>query len=334
MMVSNYRVHYQENSKLIDHIDFCGANKQQTFKVEEMTEEQKVAVGVNWHLLLYAKNEEGYYNIIKIHNDAQLHGVYEHPRTTNEFISKHGKGVVCVIPSVNGEVINDIENDREKFAIVKYRGYKNIFEEVYLELTIAEDDYYIEENNKVMIYMLGLNENGGLTDILPNVLCENLINYLSEYKMINDFIEMKSGRIINIQFEIDIFVDKNYNTSDVITNVSKKVQEYMDINNREMGDDVFVGDIEKEISKIDGVENLIELRVYNVYNNEYSTTRTTQQIVSYSECVNSEEVDMGNSENRDRIDLKASDKMLFCENDTMLEIKYPSKDIICQVKQR
>lgn len=150
MMVSNYRVHYQENSKLIDHIDFCGANKQQSFKLEEMTEEQKVAVGVNWHLLLYAKNEEGYYNIIKIHNDAQLHGVYEHPRTTNEFISKHGKGVVCVIPSVNGEVINDIENDREKFAIVKYRGYKNIFEEVYLELTIAEDDYYIEENNKVI----------------------------------------------------------------------------------------------------------------------------------------------------------------------------------------
>lgn len=150
MMVSNYRVYYQENSKLIDHIDFCGANKQQSFKVEEMTEEQKVAVGVNWHLLLYAKNEEGYYNIIKIHNDAQLHGIYEHPRTTNEFISKHGKGVVCVIPSVNGEVINDIENNREKFAIVKYRGYKNIFEEVYLELTIAEDDYYIEENNKVI----------------------------------------------------------------------------------------------------------------------------------------------------------------------------------------
>ena len=150
MMVSNYRVFYQENSKLIDHIDFCGANKQQSFKIEDMTEEQKVAVGVNWHLLLYAKNEEGYYNIIKIHNDAQLHGIYEHPRTTNEFISKHGKGVVCVIPSVNGEVINDIENDREKFAIVKYRGYKNIFEEVYLELTIAEDDYYIEENNKVI----------------------------------------------------------------------------------------------------------------------------------------------------------------------------------------
>ena len=31
-----------------------------------MTTSEKVAIGVNWHLLLYAKNEEGYYNIIKL----------------------------------------------------------------------------------------------------------------------------------------------------------------------------------------------------------------------------------------------------------------------------
>jgi hypothetical protein len=183
--------------------------------------------------------------------------------------------------------------------------------------------------------MLGLNENGALTDVLPDVLCENIMNYLSEYRMINDFVEMKSGRIINVQFELDLFVDKNYNTSDVVTNVINKVKEYMDINNREMGDDVFVGDIEKEISKIDGVQNLIELRVYNVYNGDYSTTRTMQQIKSFSECCNNgEEADSSEMLNRDCIDLKASDKMLFCENDTMLEVKYPERDIICRVKTR
>lgn len=150
MMVSNYRVNYEQDKKTISSVDFLGAKQSKTMSLQQMTAAEKVAIGVNWHLLLYAKNEEGYFNIIKIHNDAQLHGIYEHPRTTNKFLSEHGKGVVCVIPSVNGEVINDIENDREKFAIVKYRGYKNIFEEVYLELTIAEDDYYIEENNKVI----------------------------------------------------------------------------------------------------------------------------------------------------------------------------------------
>lgn len=192
-----------------------------------------------------------------------------------------------------------------------------------------------EENNKIMVYMLGLNPEGALTDVLPNVLCENIVNYLSEYRMINDFIEIKSGRIINLQFEIDLFVDKNYNTSDVITNVINRVKDYMDINKHEMGDDIFVGDIEKEISKIDGVQNLIELRVYNIYDGEYSSTRTMQQIKQYKDCCdNGEEADSGQELNRDCIDLKASDKLLFCENDTMLEIKYPDKDIICRVKTR
>lgn len=150
MMVSNYRVNYKQDGKTIDNVQFLGANKTKTIQISQMSSIQKVAIGVNWHLLLYVKNEIGYYNVIKIHNDAQLHGVYEHPRATNKFLSEHGKGVICVVPSVNGQIINDIENDRQHFAIVKYRGYKKIFEEVYLELTIAEDDYYIEENNKVI----------------------------------------------------------------------------------------------------------------------------------------------------------------------------------------
>lgn len=194
----------------------------------------------------------------------------------------------------------------------------------------------IEENNKIMIYLLGLDENGKLTNILPDVLSENIQNYLSEYRMINDFIEIKSGRIINLQFEIDLYIDKNYNTSDVVTNVISKVKEYMDIHKLQMGDDIFVGDIEKEISKIDGVLNLIELRVYNIFDNGYSNFRTTQQIMTPEECtLNDEDLnDIGNTISRERINLKKSDKTLYTENDTMFEIRYPEKDIICRVKTR
>lgn len=194
----------------------------------------------------------------------------------------------------------------------------------------------IEENNKIMLYLLGLDENGKLSDILPQVLVENIQNYLSEYKMINDYIEIKSGRIINLQFEIDIYVDKNYNTSDVVSNVINKVKEYMDIHKLQMGDDIFVGDIEKEISKIDGVLNLIELRVFNIFDNEYSKYKTTQQIMTPEECaLNTEELaDIGNTINRERINLKMSDKMLYTENDTMFEVRYPERDIICRVKTR
>lgn len=192
-----------------------------------------------------------------------------------------------------------------------------------------------EENNKIMIYTLGLNENGNLTEILPEILRENMINYLSEYRMINDLIEIKSGRIINLQFEVDMFVDKNYNTSDVVSNVIEVIKNYMNINKLQMGDDIFVGDIEKEISKTDGVQNLIELRVYNIFGSGYSPTRTLQQIKTLQECYNDEEVNIeGITEDRYCINLIASDKMLYTENDTMFEIKYPEKDIICRVKTR
>ena len=193
-----------------------------------------------------------------------------------------------------------------------------------------------EENNKIMIYTLGMTSEGKLTDILPNVLIENIINYLSEYKMINDFVEIKSGRIINLQFEVDLFVDKNYNTSEVLTNVIDIIKKYMDIHKLQMGDDIFVGDIEKEISKLDGVLNLIELRVFNIFGNGYSSTKTLQQVKTFAECYadNPEYGDNGMEENRNCINLSASDKMLYTENDTMFEIKYPEKDIICRVKTR
>jgi hypothetical protein len=153
--------------------------------------------------------------------------------------------------------------------------------------------------------------------------------------MINDYIEIKSGRIVNLQFEIDLFIDKSYNTSDVLTSVIDKVKSYMDISKLQMGDDIFVGDIEKEISKVDGVLNLIELRVYNIFGTTYSSSKITQLTKTIEECYNnSEVVDYGNTENREMVDLKASDKMLYTENDTMFEIKYPEKDIICRVKTR
>jgi hypothetical protein len=192
-----------------------------------------------------------------------------------------------------------------------------------------------EENNKIMIYVLGLDENGKLTKVLPEILCNNMVNYLSEYKMINDYVEIKPGRIINLQFEVDMFVDKNYNTSDVVTNVINCVKNYMSINKLHMGDDIFVGDIEKEVSKIDGVLNLIEMRVYNIYDTNYSKEMTRQQIKTTENCVMNEEIDtVGMEENRSCIDLRASDKMLYTDNDTMFEIKYPEQDIICKVKTR
>lgn len=186
-----------------------------------------------------------------------------------------------------------------------------------------------EENNKIMIYLLGIDHNGKLTTSIPAAFITNLQAYLSEYRMINDFIEMKSGRIINISFEIDCYISKSYNSADVITNIINKVKEYMATDKRQMGDDIFLGDLEKEISMLDGVKNMIDLRVYNEYGFKYSSTQTTQQTVD-AECYGTN--DGTKAMYRTEIDLDASDHILYSENDTMIEVKYPDQDIKVRVK--
>ena len=193
----------------------------------------------------------------------------------------------------------------------------------------------IEENNKVVIYTLGLDSEGHLDSKLSEYVANNIKEYLSMYKMINDFVEIRSGKVINVSFEIDIFVDKAYEKSEVVKRVIELVTEYMDVRNHLMGEEYFLGDLEKEISKLDGVKNLIELRVYNKVGmeNGYSDDETTQELIDPNDCCYDEYSESDTNFDR-RIDLKASDKILFTEANSLIEVKYPNRDIRVNVRQR
>jgi len=181
----------------------------------------------------------------------------------------------------------------------------------------------IEINNKIMIYLIGIDQDGKLSDLIPEQMAINIENYLSLYRSINDFVEIKAGRVVNVSFEVDLYIDKNYNASDVMKKVITTIKDYMDINKHELGEDIYIGDIEKEISKVDGVINLIDLRVYNEYGSAYSSTRTSQPTS-----------DVIIQENRSQIDLDESDYILSSDADEMFEIKYPESDIRIKAKQR
>ena len=193
----------------------------------------------------------------------------------------------------------------------------------------------IEENNKIVIYTLGLDYEGHLTNFLSETVANNIKNYLSQYRMINDFVEIKSGKIINLAFRLTVYLDKSYDKSEVTKRIIDLVYDYMDIRKHLMGDDIFVGDLEKEISKLDGVINLVKMRIFNKVGEGYSTDRSTQQLVNVSDC-DFEELDSYDRqiENQNEINLEKSDYMLFSEADSMFEIKYKNRDIEVIVKTR
>ena len=183
-----------------------------------------------------------------------------------------------------------------------------------------------EENNKIVVYSLGLDYQGHLSSVLSETVANNMKEYLSKYRTVNDYVEIRSGRVVNLAFEVDLFVSVDYDKAEVSKRVIDLVREYMDIRAHQMGEDIFVGDLEKDISKLDGVVNLIELRCYNKVGEGYSNTEITQPIM----------VDNGGyGSDVKRVDLMATDKILFADFGSMFEVKYPdSGDIRVNVKVR
>jgi hypothetical protein len=196
----------------------------------------------------------------------------------------------------------------------------------------------LETNNKIEMDFLGLNSEGQLDSALPQTLVQNVIEYMSHYKQINDYIEIKSGRIYNIGLAIDMFVDKNYNVADVVSNVINKVKDYFDVNRRDMGEDIFVGDLEKEITLEDGVLSLISLKIYKIWYGGYSPDKCPLPAkASGGACDPQEDVAFAvkdSTAETEEIDLDAVDRVLYADYNSMYEIKQPSIDIQVRVKVR
>lgn len=180
----------------------------------------------------------------------------------------------------------------------------------------------VEENNKIMLYLLGLDNNGVLSGNICEQLVKNIVNYISMYRMVNDYVEIKAGRVINVSFDIDVVIEKTYDVSSVVTQIINVVKNYMDVAGHDLGDDIYVGDIEKEIGKVDGVLNLLNLNVYNEFGNGYSGTITTQLTYDFE----------GDDTDRLRINIDETDYTLNSEPDEMFEIRHPEKDIRIRVK--
>ena len=96
--------------------------------------EGKEIDGANYHLILLAKNEKGYHNLIKIVSRAWTDGFYSHPRTDKYDLEKYHEGIICCSACLGGEVPRLISAGRIEEAEEVVKWYRNLF----------GDDYYLE----------------------------------------------------------------------------------------------------------------------------------------------------------------------------------------------
>lgn len=80
-----------------------------------------------YHLVLLAKNEEGYKNLIKLNSIAHLEGFYYKPRIDKEILRKYSGGLIGLSACLQGEINRTIlGNDREKAENLA-KEYEEIF---------------------------------------------------------------------------------------------------------------------------------------------------------------------------------------------------------------
>jgi hypothetical protein len=148
--------------------------------------------------------------------------------------------------------------------------YGNI-SKAYIEPTKAQSVAAGESAGILDLYVLTTDLNGKL-NTASVALKQNLITYLSQYRMINDAINIKDGFIINIGVDFDIIILPNYNSNEILTACISALQSYFDTSKWQINQPIILREIYILLDKIEGVQTVKTVNILNKvgYNEGYS----------------------------------------------------------------
>ena len=137
-----------------------------------------------WHLILLAKNEVGYHNLVKLVSHAWVDGFYNRPRTDHEEIEKYHEGLIACSACIAGEVPWNIRKGNIDKAEEAIEWFKGLFgDDYYLELQRHEvkdpmqranrETYPLQEEcNKVLIELAKKHN--------VKLICSNDVHFVDE----------------------------------------------------------------------------------------------------------------------------------------------------------
>jgi len=110
----------------------------------------------NYHVILLAKNHEGYQNLMKISSTAHRDGYYYRPRMDKDLLKKYSKGIICTSACPMGEVGQALLEDNFEEAKKIASWYSNVFrDDYYLEIQKHEYEKWIDKavNQEIKTYL-------------------------------------------------------------------------------------------------------------------------------------------------------------------------------------
>jgi hypothetical protein len=172
-----------------------------------------------------------------------------------------------------------------------------------------------ENNNKINVQVLSYDASGNLTSDVSQTLKQNLADYLSNYRMINDYVTIGSAQVIDLGVEVSIVLDSAQNSGVVISNVIDRVTTFFSPAVRGLGENIVLSELSRLIQAENGVISLTDLSIYGKVGGQYSSAQTS---MPYSDDATKK--------------ISLTDNTIFAEPNQIYQIRFPSKDIVVRVK--
>jgi hypothetical protein len=138
-----------------------------------------------------------------------------------------------------------------------------VISKAYIEPTKAQSISAGESQSVLDLYVLSYNINNQLTTASP-ALKQNLTTYLSQYRMVNDSVNIKDGFIINIGVNFDIIILPEYNSNEVLTKCVLALQDYFAIDKWQINQPIILRNIYILLDRIEGVQTVKNIEITNL----------------------------------------------------------------------
>lgn len=112
------------------------------------------------------------------------------------------------------------------------------------------------------LYVLSFNSNKQLNQA-SNVLKQNLVTYINEYRMVTDAINIRDAFYINIGLNFDIAILSGFSNKEVLTNCISTLQDYFNIDKWQINQPIILSDIMSKLLQLRGVQSVVKLEVVN-----------------------------------------------------------------------
>lgn len=138
-----------------------------------------------------------------------------------------------------------------------------VVSKAYIEPTKAQSLSAGESQSVLDLYVLSYNVNNRLTIASP-ALKQNITTYLSQYRMVNDSVNIKDAFIINIGVNFSIIVLPNFNSNDVLTRCITALKDFFAIDKWAINEPIVLRDLYILLDAIEGVQTVQNVTITNL----------------------------------------------------------------------